>query len=69
MTTIVYTVEPGDTLWGIAQHFGTTVNDIARYNGLAFPDKIYPGVQRTRPGPESARTGYGFADCGGDSPA
>ena len=45
MTTIVYTVEPGDTLWGIAHHFGTTVNDIARYNGLAFPDKIYPGQQ------------------------
>lgn len=39
MTTIVYTVEPGDTLWGIAQHSGTTVNDIARYNGLAFPIK------------------------------
>lgn len=47
MTTIYYTVEPGNTLWGIAQYFGTTVNDIARYNGIPVPDQIYPG-QRLR---------------------
>ncbi|HHZ05997.1 MAG TPA: LysM peptidoglycan-binding domain-containing protein [Clostridiales bacterium] len=45
MAIIYYTVEPGNTLWGIAQYYGTTVNDIARYNGLPFPDQIYPGQQ------------------------
>ena len=33
---VVYTVREGDTLWNIAKNFGTTVNDIARYNGLSL---------------------------------
>ena len=42
-TTIYYTVCPRDTLWNIAKKFDTTVNDIARYNGITNPDLIYPG--------------------------
>lgn len=43
MAVIYYTVEPGNTLWAIAQHYGTTANDIARYNGITAPYTIYPG--------------------------
>ena len=39
----VYTVRPGDTLWAIAQRFGTTVQDLVNLNGIADPDLIYPG--------------------------
>ena len=43
MKTIIYTVKKGDTLYDIAKHCGTTVNVIARYNGIAVPDMIYEG--------------------------
>ena len=39
----VYTVRPGDTLWAIAQRFGTTVQELVNLNGIADPDLIYPG--------------------------
>jgi len=42
---IYYTVEPGNTLWGIGQFFGISAEELARYNGIAFPDKIYVGQQ------------------------
>ena len=38
-----YTVKKGDTLSGIAAKFGTTYQEIARKNGIANPNKIYPG--------------------------
>ena len=41
--TINYTVQPGDTLWNIAQRFGTTVEAIVALNNIANPDVIYPG--------------------------
>ena len=47
MPSIVFTVSEGDTLWNIAKAYGTTVNDIARYNGIVETDVIYPG-QRLR---------------------
>lgn len=38
-----YTVVRGDTLSGIAQRFGTSWQTLAAINGLADPNKIYPG--------------------------
>lgn len=38
-----YEVKPGDTLWGIATRFGTTVQTLAELNGLENPATILYG--------------------------
>lgn len=45
----VYTVKSGDTLSGIAARYGTTYQKLASYNGIADPNKIYPGQKITIP--------------------
>lgn len=42
-SVIIYVVRSGDTLWKIAKRFGSTVDDIARVNGMKNPDKINAG--------------------------
>ncbi|WP_291765817.1 LysM peptidoglycan-binding domain-containing protein [Blautia sp.] len=42
--TITYTVKRGDTLWGIARRFGTTVSQLAQRNGISNPNLIFPGM-------------------------
>ena len=42
---VIYFVKPGDTLWGIAKEFKSTVKDIARVNNIEDTNKIYPGQQ------------------------
>ena len=44
-----YTVRPGNTLYAIAQFFGTTVEEIAKANGLIHPYTIYPGQELELP--------------------
>lgn len=44
-----YVVQPGDTLAGIAQRFGTTVDAIVRANNISNPNLIYVGQVLTIP--------------------
>jgi len=45
VTTIPYTIQPGDTLWDLARRYNTTVAELARINNIANPDLIYAGHQ------------------------
>lgn len=38
-----YTVVSGDTLSAIAERYGTTYQELAKYNGIENPDLIFPG--------------------------
>ncbi len=38
-----YTVQPGDTLSGIAARFGTTWQELQRLNGIPDANRIFPG--------------------------
>ena len=46
---IVYQVSSGDTLWGIATRYGTSVDAILRANRLPDPDSIVPGARLVIP--------------------
>lgn len=41
--SINYAVRKGDTLWGIAKRYGTTVDKLVRDNNIKNPNLIYPG--------------------------
>ena len=38
-----YTIQPGDTLSGIAERYGTSYQYLAYINGISNPNKIYVG--------------------------
>jgi lysozyme len=44
-----YTVKSGDTLGGIAAHYGVSANDLAEANQISDPNKIYVGQVLTIP--------------------
>lgn len=46
-----YIVQPGDTLFSIANRFGVTVQDIVRANNIADPNRIFPGQRLVIPTP------------------
>ena len=45
-----YVVKPGDTLSGIAQHYGVTVHEIQQANNISNADVIYVGQKLQVPG-------------------
>lgn len=42
-SVVIYIVKKGDTLWNIAKEFGSTVDGIARVNGIENRNLIMPG--------------------------
>ena len=54
----VYTVEPGDTLMGIASKYGVPLSAIERYNGLNGYSILKVGEKITIPGTNAANTNY-----------
>jgi len=51
-----YRVLPGDTLGEIAKHFGTTVDALAKLNGIKNPDVIQRGATLKIPGAATPST-------------
>jgi membrane-bound lytic murein transglycosylase D len=39
----VHVVQSGDTVWRIARQYGVSAGQVARWNGLEHPDRIFPG--------------------------
>ncbi|MEL7564937.1 MAG: LysM peptidoglycan-binding domain-containing protein [Dehalobacterium sp.] len=52
VSTKNYVVQPEDTLFKIAQNFGTTVGTLVSLNKITDPDLLYPGTEILVPVPE-----------------
>ena len=60
----VYTVEPGDTLMGIASKYGVSLAAIERYNGLNGYSILKVGEKITIPGINGSQKTYGQSTFG-----
>ncbi|MBM7581883.1 LysM repeat protein [Caldicoprobacter guelmensis] len=49
----VYIVQPGDTLYSIAEKFNVPLDALIRLNNIPRPDLIYPGQRLLIPAPTS----------------
>jgi murein DD-endopeptidase MepM/ murein hydrolase activator NlpD len=54
----IHIVQAGETLHGIAQRYGTTVDAMVAFNGLADPDRIVAGQRLLIPVPGMRTTDY-----------
>ncbi|MDA8298681.1 MAG: LysM peptidoglycan-binding domain-containing protein [Deltaproteobacteria bacterium] len=63
----VYTVEPGDTLMGIASKYGASLAAIERYNGLNGYSILKVGEKITIPGINAANTNYAANNSGSNT--
>jgi len=66
-----YTVKPGDTLSAIASRYGTTYQVLAAINGIADPNKIFPGqvlrLSAATPAPAAPAKGGTYTVVSGDT--
>lgn len=67
METVKYTVRQGNTLFGIAQFFGTTVDAILRHNNIADPNQIFVGQEIIIPTAPTDMSGYPYIVRPGDT--
>ncbi|HAA63726.1 MAG TPA: peptidoglycan-binding protein LysM, partial [Thermoanaerobacter sp.] len=63
-----YTVQPGDTLWTIAQKFGVSLEELIKANYLINPNMIYPGQILIIPCPTSPPIEYPTLKIGDKGP-
>ncbi len=63
----VYTVEPGDTLMGIASKYGASLAAIERYNGLNGYSILKVGEKITIPGINAVNTNYAANNSGSNT--
>ena len=47
---VIHTVRRGESLWGIATHYGSTVTAVADANAIADPSRIFGGQRLVIPG-------------------
>jgi N-acetylmuramoyl-L-alanine amidase len=62
-----YVVSPGDTLSGIADRYGLTVESLAMSNGIANPDLLLAGQSLEIPGGSGGSTAVTYAIQDGDN--
>ena len=58
-SVVIYIVKKGDTLWNIAKRFKSTVDDIARVNGIENTNRILEGEKLYIP--KTVRTSVNYA--------
>jgi LysM repeat protein len=67
MNTVEYTVRKGNTLFGIAQFFRTTVSKILSLNQIEDPNMIYVGQVLKIPVDTEEDTGFVYITRPGDT--
>jgi cell wall-associated NlpC family hydrolase len=68
-STRTYTVADGDTLWSIAQQFGTTAAALVEANKLEDADRLASGAQLVIPGTSAASPAPAAAPAAASPPA
>lgn len=57
-TFAVHVVGPGESLEGIALHYGVSIPEVARANNIYHPDLLYPGQRLIIPGVSAPAPAY-----------